>query len=470
MKGRRHLWIIAFLALVGVMLVACGGGGEPPTPTQVPSTPTPAATPTPAPTSTPSAGDHVEMGMEYYEQGELEKAIAEFEIAIELDPEDAEAHRNLGTAYGEQNKWEEATVAYEKAIELAPDFGEAYGDLAAAYFNLGKPAEAVTAGEKGIELNPEYAMSYNNLAVVYGSQGNLDQAINLLTQAIEVDPDCADAHYNLGYAYEGLGQPQDAVAEYQEAIRADPDYADAYENMGSVYAQQGQLDEAISWWQKTLEIEPERASTYQNLGMAYAQQGKNDEAIAAFATYLELTPPEDPGRAQVEGWIAELRGSEAGGAAEHRNAKGGYSMLYPEGWYVTGRDTETSLAPSKEDYEAPTLQSPLITFITWPLAEATRNFALEEDAGPEEFLVLMAERLESETGEVESAEIAGYPAAFAATSGTLEGASYGGDLIIILAGDRLFLAEALAPSDQWDQFRPTFVEIINSLSFFEPSE
>jgi len=45
---------------------------------------------------------------------------------------------------------------------------------------------------------------------------------------------------------------------------------------------------------------------------------------------------------------------------------------------------------------------------------------------------------------------------------------YSGNMIIILVEDRVFLAEAIAPPDQWDAFRPTFVEMINSLFFFQP--
>jgi tetratricopeptide (TPR) repeat protein len=465
MKNRKYLWVVMVLALVGAMLTACGGGGrsEPEAPTAAPPTEAPAATPT------PSAGDHVALGMEYYEQGELDKAVAEFEKALALDPDDAEAHRNLGTAYGEQGRWEEAAAAYEKAIELAPDFGEAYGDLAAAYFNLGKLAEAVAAGEKGIELDPNYAMAYNNLGVVYGAQGDLDRAITLLRQAIQVDSDCADAHYNLGFAYESLGQAEGAIAEYQEAIRADPDYTGAYENLGGVYARLGQLDEAIAWWKKTLEIEPDRASTHQNLGMAYAQQGKADEAIAAFETYLQLAPPDAPERAQVESWIAELEGAAADAGTKYSNAESGYSLSYPTGWYYVEDGARVSFAGSKKDYEAPALESPLVTLLVTPLAQAAQGFGLDESAAPTEFLQVMTGRVEAEVEEMDSIQIAGYPAAVAATSGTVMDSPYRGNMIIILVGERLFLAEAIAPPDQWDAFRPTFVDMINSLSFFEPS-
>jgi tetratricopeptide (TPR) repeat protein len=461
------IWALSTLACLPGDLLG-GKKAAQPTPTEISKPTAVAPTAPPVATPTPSADDHIDRGVEYVEQGEYDEAVAEFQAAIELDPDDAGAHRNLGTAYLEQGKYEEAAAAYEKAIELDPDFGEAYGDLAGAYFNLGKLAEAVAAGEKGIELDPNYAMAYNNLGVVYGVQGNLDRAITLLRQAIQVDPDCADAHYNLGFAYESLGQAEEAIAEYQEAIRADADYTNAYENLGSVYARLGQLDEAIAWWKKTLEIEPDRASTHQNLGMAYAEQGKAEEAIVEFETYLQLQP-DAPDRAAVEEEIAKLKEQAAAPGAEYRNAAGGYSLRYPEGWYYTEDEAQVIFAESEEALEAAPEEAPMVILIAGPLSEIAESLNLEEITDPVVALKAMAKNLEAEIGEVETGKVADYPAALTAISGTFEGVSYQGGLAVVLVEERVVYGVALAPPDQWESFRPTFVTMVNSLSFFEPT-
>ncbi len=425
MKSKKCLWIMVIIA---AMLAGCGGGGgeeEPPVPTPVPPTSAPAATPT------LSAGDHVALGMEYYDQGELDKAVAEFETAIELDPNDAEAHRNLGTAYGEQGKWEEAAAAYERAIEVNPDFGEAYGDMAGAYFYLGKIAEASAAGEKAIELAPDYATAYNNLGIIYGSQGQIDAAIALFEEAIGIDPNDANAHYNLGFAYENLGQLDAAIVEYQDAVRVDPNYLDAYENLGTVYARQGQFE----------------------------------QAIVQFETFLQLAPPDDPGRAQVEGWLAELKGATAEAGTTYTNAVSGYSLSYPAGWFYAEDGARVSFAASRQDYEASTLQAPLVTLLATPLDQAAQGFGLDASAAPADFLEIMTERVGAEVEAMESMQIVGYPAAVAATSGTVMDSPFKGNMIMIVAGEQLFLAEAITPPDQWDAFRPTFVDMINSLAF-----
>jgi tetratricopeptide (TPR) repeat protein len=469
MNGKLvSLIVLLMLALSTLACLPCGllGGKEAAQPTPEISKPTAVApTAPPAATPTPSASEHMDLGMEYYEQGEYDEAAAEFQAAIELEPDDAGAHRNLGTAYLEQGKYEEAAAAYEKAIELDPDFGEAYGDLAGAYVNLGRLSEAIAAGEKAIELAPDYAMAYNNLGFAYYTQGMLDEAIAEYQEAIRINPDFDKAHDNLGVAYMMQDQLDEAIAEFKEVIRINPDHVGGHVNLGFAYYTQGMLDEAIAEYQEAIRINPDLALPHKNLGLAYRDQGRAEEAIAEFETYLQLAP-DSPNRAAVEEEIAKLKEQAAG--AEYRNAAGGYSLLYPEGWYYAEEETEVTLAPSKEDYEAFSLKSPLITFITWPLAETTENFGLEETAAPVKFLQVMVGRLEAETGEMESVEIAGYPAAFAATSGSVEGSPYRGVLIVILVEERFFLAEALAPPEQWETFGPTFVDMVNSLSFFEP--
>jgi Tfp pilus assembly protein PilF len=90
----KYLRIFVALMLVGIMLTACGGSDETPPSTEPPATPSkPAATPT------LSAADHAKLGMEHYEAGEMEEALAEFQTAVDLDPNDFEAYRNLGSVY-----------------------------------------------------------------------------------------------------------------------------------------------------------------------------------------------------------------------------------------------------------------------------------------------------------------------------------------------------------------------------------
>ena len=459
MKGNKYLWIVMTVALVSATLVACGA---PATPTPVPPTPTPAATPA------PSASEHIDQGIEYAEQGRLDEAIAEFQKAIELKPDDPDAHRNLGTVYGEQGKEEEAAAAYEKAIELDPDFGEAYGDLAGIYTRLGRLSEAVAAGEKAIELAPDYAMAYNNLGFAYYTQGMLEEAIAEYKEAIQINPDFGKAHDNLGVAYMMQDQLDEAIAEFKEVIRINPDHVGGHVNLGAAYYNQGRLEEAIAEYKEAIQINPDLALPHKNLGLVYRDQDRVEEAVAEFETYLQLRP-DAPDREALEEEIAKLKEQTA--QAEYRNAAGGYSLLYPEDWHYEETSTQVEFAESEEALKVAGEETVGILFNAGLLADFAGNVGVPADTSdPVVVWEAMVDLIGAEGEEIETFEIAGYPAAASDVSGTDDNTPFEGAIAVVLMEERLLYGVALAPPDQWETFRPTFVGMVNSLSFFEPQE
>ena len=83
------------------------------------------------------AGIYNNRGAAYYELNKHEKAIEDYNKAIELSPEYATAYNNRGAAYYELNKHEEAIEDYNKAIELNPDGAGAYTNRGIACLNIG---------------------------------------------------------------------------------------------------------------------------------------------------------------------------------------------------------------------------------------------------------------------------------------------------------------------------------------------
>lgn len=68
------------------------------------------------------AGVHIQQGSEYYDAGEYDQAIAEFQEAIQLDPEFAYAYLGLGYSYAlGPRDWAKATEALETYLRLMPD-------------------------------------------------------------------------------------------------------------------------------------------------------------------------------------------------------------------------------------------------------------------------------------------------------------------------------------------------------------
>jgi len=387
--------------------------------------------------------------------------------ALRINPDHATAHYNLGFIYTKQDKPEEAIAECKEALRLKPEYDDAHNCLGIAYADQGKVDEAIAEWKEAIRINPDHDWAHYNLGLAYVNQGKLDEAIAEWEETIRINPDHNWAHSNLGLAYAEQGKVDEAITEYQEAIRINADDAIAHNNLGFAYYKQGKLDEAIAEYKEAIKIDPDHTMAHINLGLAHRDLGQAEEAIAAFEAYLQLRP-DAPDRAAVEEEIAKLKESAAGQAAEYRNAMGGYSLLYPENWYYTEDEAQVIFAESEEALEAAPEKAPMVMFIAGPLSEIAESLDLEEITDPVVALEAMAENFEAEMGEVETGKLAGYPAALTSISGTFQGVSYQGDLLVALVEERAVYGVALAPPDQWEAFRPTFVDMLNSLSFFEP--
>ena len=72
------------------------------------------------------AARHNDRGLNYYKQGKLDTAIAEFKKALEINPGLIEVRNNLGNAYHDQGNLIDAVTEYQKAIEINPNDAEAH--------------------------------------------------------------------------------------------------------------------------------------------------------------------------------------------------------------------------------------------------------------------------------------------------------------------------------------------------------
>ena len=66
------------------------------------------------------------------EEGQYDKAIAEWKKALEMSPDDAEAHNNLGVALAGTGKFDEAIAHYQKALVVHTDSADVHNNIGRA--------------------------------------------------------------------------------------------------------------------------------------------------------------------------------------------------------------------------------------------------------------------------------------------------------------------------------------------------
>jgi tetratricopeptide (TPR) repeat protein len=234
---------------------------------------------------------HNGLGVVYADLGHHEEAIAEYQRAIELDPQYAFPHNGLGTVYEDLGHHEEAIAEYQRAAELDPQRAYPHNNLGNIYRDLGRYEEAIAECQQAIKLDPQDAYPHNNLGNVYYDLGRYEEAIAKYQRAIELDPQHAYLHKNLGDGYRVLGRHDEAIAEYQRAIEFDPQFAYAYDNMAEIFSQRGEYERARDLYQKSLELQP-RLKPHIGLARVYRHLGQEEKFREHIEQARALSPDE----------------------------------------------------------------------------------------------------------------------------------------------------------------------------------
>ncbi|HSA92937.1 MAG TPA: tetratricopeptide repeat protein [Terriglobales bacterium] len=154
----------------------------------------------------------------YFEQG-----ATEFEEVLQLQPDNAAAHRGLGYAFLRKNDLDQADLHFRRAAELNAD------DPRVHYFaamlmsrqafgpsgQVEKFREMTAHLEKSISLNPEFADAHNLLAMVHLWQREPERAIASFKRALELSPRVEHYAVNLAQAYVAARQMDEAKALLQ---------------------------------------------------------------------------------------------------------------------------------------------------------------------------------------------------------------------------------------------------------------
>lgn len=134
-----------------------------------------------------------------------EAAFAEFQAAVELNPDYADAQRHLGDEYYVRGLFDDAIAHYQKSLETDPRSGVAEFALGFAYYKKGRLDDAVVHFRKSVDIEPNNLNRRNNLGAVLLAKGDVDAAIAQFQTILLAAPDYAAARSNLNLALEIKG-------------------------------------------------------------------------------------------------------------------------------------------------------------------------------------------------------------------------------------------------------------------------
>ena len=273
---------------------------------------------TPRPTSTGAAPGS--------KKEEYDKAIADFNEAIRLDPKDADAYGNRGDAWDAKDDSTRPSPTIDEAIRLDPKDARRYVNRGMAWYEKDEYDKAIADFDEAIRLDPKHAQAYNNRGEAWYEKEDSTRPSPTTTRRSGSIPSTPTAYRNRGVCSGGNGEYRQGDRRFRRGDPARPqgcawrtyqpgqrlaiegrsrqghrrfrsrrsDSIPSTPRRTSAGAMPGKTkgdhDKAIADFNEAIRLDPENAEAYVDRGMAWQAKGDFDKAIADFDAAIRLDP------------------------------------------------------------------------------------------------------------------------------------------------------------------------------------
>jgi tetratricopeptide (TPR) repeat protein len=239
-----------------------------------------------------SARGHYDLGYVYFRTHEIEGAVRELSRSLELNVDDAQAHKILGLVCTFVGRYDLAETELRAAAELEPGSAEIHYFLGRIYYTRQVFPRARSEFQTAIRLNPLYMKAYGNLGLVMEVLGKNDEAVQDYKTAAQMDE---AQHLTSPWPYEFLSahynrQRQSALAiEYaQKALEADPHCDLAYFDIAKAYQAEDDWQKASDAAERAIAINSSTPEYFYLLSVALRKLGRVQDSDAALRRFEEI--------------------------------------------------------------------------------------------------------------------------------------------------------------------------------------
>jgi tetratricopeptide (TPR) repeat protein len=219
--------------------------------------------------------------------GNIEAALAEFERAIEVNPDLTVAYLGAGDIYRERGDYPEAEKRYSQAAELEPRNFDAQYKHGLTLQLLNRVSEAVRAYLRALSIRPDDFEANLNLATAYLQLQEPAQALPYAQRAVRLNASSGPARVNLGSVYAAMNRHAEAVTEYLQAAEQMELSPELLLNLADSYGKIERYAEMIGTLEQLVARHPS-AIAYERLGFARFRVKTYDAALGSFQSALAI--------------------------------------------------------------------------------------------------------------------------------------------------------------------------------------
>lgn len=134
----------------------------------------------------------IDTGIKQHNAGNDTEAINNFNAAIKLAPENADAWANIGNSYNALQNYDKAISALNKAVDINPNNAYAWICLGSSYNSKEDYDKAIDAFNRALKIgnlkNGENSSALAGLGVAFANKNDLERGLEFLNKATELDP------------------------------------------------------------------------------------------------------------------------------------------------------------------------------------------------------------------------------------------------------------------------------------------
>lgn len=257
---------------------------------------------------------HNDLGVLYYQTRQYEKALAHYETAAGLVPENPVFAKNLADFYiVEQSRAGDALALYVRVLEQNPCDMDSLMSAGMICMQIGNNPDAVHFFERALEVEPwneqagqwlEKTRSEPAAATICADaemenpfaknvDTNADALNGIEWQPVQKVPAelSTDEKYQKAQSLVADENPTDAIELLKEVVHEDPGFATAYNDLGVLYIRLGDADSALAAYEQAVAQAPENEVFKKNLADLFSTVlGRHGDALNIYVALLQESP------------------------------------------------------------------------------------------------------------------------------------------------------------------------------------
>lgn len=256
------------------------------------------------------------MEQEFYNQGlarirkgDLKGAIQEFDQALQINPQFAEAYYRRGGVRFDLGDRQGAIIDYTQALQLKPDSAEAYFGRGLTRLALGELEGALEDANQALHYAPNHAAACNLRGTAYQRLGKVPEAIASLKQAAQLYLEQKDVT-NCQRCLDRIKQLQTTSVRPVPLIQIAEFFQQAVQKF-----HQGDYRRALEDFNWLIQVDARDARSYCYRGLIRARVGNLQGAMQDLGTAMQLSP-DDPQVRSIRGLVRLEMGDGRGALAD----------------------------------------------------------------------------------------------------------------------------------------------------------